>query len=47
MRICAQIDAADERALLPDLVYVLLLGSGLEQCHGVVAEDAGKDLYRG
>lgn len=47
MRVCAQIDAADERALLADLGKVLLLRRGLQQRHGVVAEDTGKDLEMG
>lgn len=47
MRVCAQVDAADERALLADLGKVLFLGRGLQQCHGVVAEDTGKDLEMG
>lgn len=43
--VCAQVDAADERALLADLQQVLFLGRGLQQRHGVVAEDAREDLW--
>ena len=45
VRIAAQVDAAHQCALLPDLRELLLLGRRLEERHGVVAEDARQDLW--
>jgi hypothetical protein len=44
VRVCSQVDAADEGAVLPDLRERLLLRRGLEEDHGVVAEDTCQDL---
>lgn len=39
--VCAQVDAAHERALLAELRKCLFLGRALEKDHGIVAEDTG------